>query len=65
MRTSHQEQIERWAHFVREHPSEWKKIHTTFINALFDKHKQFLERLKKTPGGEEKMKELYGFKESQ
>lgn len=51
---------EKWALFVREHPTEWKKPHTEFINALFDKHEQFKERLLKTPGGKEKFEKLYG-----
>ena len=59
-RGSHIEQIERWAHFVKENPTTWKKIHTEFINALFDKHDQFRERLVKTPGGREKLARLYG-----
>jgi len=60
MRASHQDQIERWAEFVRNNPATWKKIHTPFINAIFAKHKEFLERLRKTPHGEEKIKEMFG-----
>lgn len=59
MRESHLEQIERWAHFVKENPTAWKRSHTLFINALFLKNKQFLERLRKTPQGEEKIRQLY------
>ena len=44
MRDDKTEQIERWAKFVRENPNKWKKIHTKFINAIFDKHYQFRER---------------------
>jgi hypothetical protein len=61
-RKEHLYQVERWALFVREHPTEWKKPHTEFINALFDKHEQFKERLLKTPGGKEKFEKLYGNK---
>ena len=59
MRTSHDDQIERWAHFVRNNPTKWKKTHTEFINAIFDKHKQFKKRLLKTKGGKEKWKKLH------
>ncbi len=56
---SHMEQVERWAIFVREHPTEWKKIHTEFINAQFQKANEFIERLAQQPGGKEKIKKLY------
>ncbi len=61
-RSSHQDQIERWAHFVRDHPTEWKKIHTEFINAIFQKHDEFIERLLKQPNGKQKIIELYNIK---
>ena len=54
------DQVERWAKFVRDHPDEWKSIHTEFINALFAKHTAFVARLEKTPEGREKLKKLYG-----
>lgn len=56
---SHLEQIERWANFVRENPTKWKKIHTEFINTLFEKNTQFIEKILKTPRGKEKLVELY------
>ena len=59
MRASHQDQIERWAHYVKNNPKTWKKEHTKFINAIFTKHHDFLLRLKKTPNGNKKIKELY------
>ena len=61
-RSSHQDQIERWALFVREHRTEWKKIHTEFINALFQKHDEFIERLLKQPNGKQKIIKLYNIK---
>ena len=63
MRQSHQEQIERWAIFVKKNPTQWKKIHTEFIDALFDKHEQFRKRLLETPGGKEKLFKLYSVKD--
>ena len=59
MRIDHQEQIERWANFVKNNPTKWKKIHTEFINSIFDKHEQFKERMLKIPGGKEKLNKLY------
>ena len=59
MRKTHLEQVERWAHFVRDNPTTWKVIHTKFINAVFDKHHQFRERILATPHGKEKLIELY------
>tara|TARA_Y100000310_G_scaffold78020_1_gene74631 strand:- start:35316 stop:35540 length:225 start_codon:yes stop_codon:yes gene_type:complete len=61
MRDDKTEQIERWAKFVRENPNKWKKIHTKFINAIFDKHYQFRERYIKLYGPE-KYAELRGIK---
>lgn len=62
MRETHTDFIERWAHFMREHPSKWKKVHTEFINAQFKSHEQFLERLLRQPNGKEKIRELYKIK---
>ena len=59
MRTSHHDQIERWANFIRENPNKWKKIHTEFINSIFQKHEDFKERLLKTKGGKDKLIEIY------
>ena len=47
-----------WAHFVRDNPQQWKKEHTLFINALFEKSSQFYQRLLSSPGGLEKFQLL-------
>ncbi len=57
-RDSHMEQVERWARFVRDNPTKWKRVHTEFINAIFDKEKQFRERLLLMPEGKEKLAKL-------
>lgn len=62
MRESHMEQVERWARFVREHPNEWRKPHTEFINALFANHARVLKELSKTKEGREKVEKLWGGK---
>ncbi len=56
---SHMDQIERWAHFVKDNPTKWKKIHTEFINALFQKNEEVIRRLLQQPKGKEKLIELY------
>ena len=58
---THQEHLEQWAEYVKNNP-DWKKHHTEFINAQFDKAYQFIERIKKQKGGKEKIVQLYGIK---
>ena len=62
MRETHHDFIKRWAQFMREHPQEWKKIHTEFINAQFISHEQFLDRLLQQPNGKKKVQALYNIK---
>ena len=62
MRSQHMEQVERWATYVRENPTAWKKIHTRFINAQFDKHQRFIKALLKEPDGFDKIIKLYDIK---
>ncbi len=57
-RKEHREQVIRWANFVKNNPLDWKKRHTEFINALFQKHEEFRERLLQTPEGEAKWQKL-------
>ena len=59
---THMEFVDSWAEFIRNNPDKWRKIHTEFINAQIMMHTKFLERLKKTPGGREKIIELYQIK---
>ena len=60
-RKLHLEHIERWAEYVRTH-KDWKKIHTEFINAQFQKHREILEKLRQTPEGRKKIIKLYDIK---
>ena len=62
MRESHLDQVERWANFIKNNPTKWRKIHTEFINALFENHYQFRDRLLKTPDGKEKLIKLHRIK---
>lgn len=58
---THADHIESWAHFVKTNPN-WKKIHTEFINAQFEKANSFIKRLLKQPNGKEKIIKLYKIK---
>ena len=62
MRETHLDQVERWAEFVRNNPSKWKKIHTEFINSLFLNQQRVYRELSKTKEGKKKLIELYGIK---
>ena len=61
---THDDFIERWATFVREHPTEWQKHHTAFINAQFEIAWGFIGRLAKQPSGKEKIKKIYNITNS-
>ncbi len=60
MRTdkSHEEQIERWAKYVKENPDKWKSKLTPFLNAQIIIANRFYKKLAETPGGKEKIKEI-------
>lgn len=55
---SHDEQIERWAKYVREHPNDWKKYINAFLDAQIIKANNFYKQLAKTEEGKEKIKVL-------
>jgi len=57
---SHEEQIARWAEFVREHPNEWKAKQKGFIDAQILMARRFYEALAKTEEGRQKILELRG-----
>lgn len=56
------QQVERWAHFVKNNPDKWKEQHTEFINAQFEKHRRFVKNLLQQPNGFKKIIELYNIK---
>lgn len=55
---THMEHVERWANYVRNNP-DWKKIHTEFINSIFENAFHAINELKKTKEGQRKIKEMY------
>ncbi len=56
------EEIDRWIKYMKEHPIEWKKKHTEFINAQFSKADDFIKRLAKQPNGKKKIINAYKIK---
>lgn len=56
------EEIDRWVNFMKENPDKWKKVHTEFINAQFEKQQAFVKRLLKEPNGKQKVIDAYGIK---
>lgn len=55
---SHDEQIERWAEYVRSNPDKWKSKVTPFIDAQFIMAKRFNDSLAKTEEGGKILKSL-------
>ena len=59
---THADQNERWAEYVKNNPTAWKKHHSDFINAQYDKFSRFINLLSKTKVGQQKIVKLYGIK---
>ena len=56
---SHNDQIERWAEYIRNTPKKaWKKGFNEFIDAQCDMAQKFNNNLKKTEKGREILKRL-------
>ena len=62
MRETHEEQIERWAEFVRRNPKKWKALHSEFINSIFANQMRIYKKLSKTHEGRKRLNELYSIK---
>lgn len=61
MRKEHMEQVVRWAEHIRRRKGDdsWRKAHSEFINAQFDKSERFIKKLLRQPGGKEKIIKLF------
>lgn len=59
---SHDEQIIRWAEFVRDNPDRWKAKHKAFIDAQILMARRFYNKLAETEEGKQKILELKGIK---
>jgi len=55
---SHDEQVERWARYVRDNPKEWKKHLKPFLDGQIIMARRFYNNLLKTNGGSEKLRSL-------
>jgi len=62
VRKEHEEQIERWAEYVKNSNGVWKAEHSSFIDSQINKANEFFEKLAKTEEGREKIKELKAMK---
>jgi len=58
---THMEFVEKWADYVKKN-SDWKKIHSEFINSQIKLHKDFIKRLLKEKDGKEKIIKVYNIK---
>ena len=56
------EEVDRWIMYMKEHPKTWKQEHTKFIDAQFKKQEAFMRRVLKTPGGAERLCNIYNIK---
>jgi len=55
---SHIQSIERWTEYMKKNP-EWKKHHTEFIDAQFEKAYKIIKKILKSEEGKEKIKKIY------
>lgn len=59
---THDEQIERWAGYVRNNPDKWKSKLKPFIDAQIVMSRRFYKNLAKTEEGKLRIKELQAIK---
>lgn len=55
---SHAEQIDRWAEYVRTHPTEWKAKLNPFIDAQIITAQRFYKNLEKAKNGKEILRRI-------
>ncbi len=61
---THNEQVERWANYVREHPEEWKSKLKPFLDSQIAIAIRFYKNLAKTEDGREKIKMIRSLKQA-
>ena len=59
--SNHGDFIDRWIKFMKSN-QDWKRIHTKFINAQFEKAYSVIEELSKTKEGQKKIVKMYNIK---
>ena len=55
---SHEDQIERWAKYVKENPDKWKAQLKPFLDSQIIMARRFYKKLAKTTEGKLKIDEL-------
>jgi len=55
---THDEQVIRWAEFVRDNPDKWKAKLKPFLDAQIIMAMRFYKKLAETEDGREKLREL-------
>jgi hypothetical protein len=55
MKESNEDQVFKWAQYVKKHPKEWKKHLVPFLDSQIIIANNFYKRLCKTKGGREKI----------
>ena len=55
---THAEQIERWAKYVKENPSKWKKNLKPFLDSQIIMSRRFYSKLAETKDGKKKIEIL-------
>ncbi len=58
VRAEHEEQIERWAEYVKNSEGKWKAEHTAFIDSQIAMANRFFKKLAETEEGRVKIQEL-------
>lgn len=61
-KTSHQDQVEALANYIREHPDTWREQHTRFLNAQITMANAAIVRILQQKNGKEKIIQLFGIK---
>jgi hypothetical protein len=59
---THEDQIVRWAKYVRENPGKWKFKFKQFIDAQIIMSRRFYKKLGETKEGRKKIEKLRGIK---
>ncbi len=55
---THEEQVERWAEYVKSHPNDWKAKLKPFLDAQIIIARRFYKKLAETKEGREKIELL-------
>lgn len=62
MKTSHSDQVEEWATYIKNNPDKWREQHTLFVNSQIIMAREALGRIKQQKNGKQKIIEMFGIK---